>query len=547
MKTIFISFLVAIYSIGALAIPVEGHKILISAANPLAVEAGRKVAEKGGNVIDVAIEVGLVMSVTSPFFAALGGGGFALVKMDGPVEALDFREMAPAATGPDYYLKLPKSASIVGGHAVGVPGIPAGYVALHKKFGRLKWAELFEEPIRLAEKGFPVSGEWVRKTADEIENFNPGAKRRFLKKDGSMYKPGEILRQPELAKALREYQRLGEKGFYQGPVAKDIVESVAGAGGAMTLADLKNYKVRWLKPLTTKYKGYELFLMPPPSSGGVVILSALKMLEKLRVDEVAELSTDEFHLMAEIQSRAFRGRSLLGDPDFAANAVPRLTSDTYLDEMAKSISRTRAKALEPLKDAPPQEKSQTTHYSVMDKDGRAVAITITLNGDYGSGVATDVFGIALNNEMDDFTTRPNEPNMFGLIQGTANKVEPGKRPLSSMSPTLVLKNDKVVMAIGAPGGPRIISSVLQALYRILGRNGDIDIAVQAPRVHHQFLPPKVFIDAHRFSPEVLKGLRDRGHTLEEGWMGRVYVVRRRADGILEGAFDSRGEGAVGGL
>jgi len=539
--------LLFILSFPAAAVPIESGKILISAANPYAVEAGRKTALAGGNVVDVAVSVGLTLSVTSPYFGALGGGGFALVKMQGPAEALDFRETAPAATSKDYYKDLPKTASTVGGHAVGVPGVPAGLYALHKKYGKLKWSQLFTEPIRLARDGFPVSGEWVRKTNAEKENFDTGAQKRFLKKDGNHHKPGDILKQPDLAQALTLLRDQGPKGFYSGSVAGDIVKSVANGGGKMSLKDLADYKVRWLNPLVTEYEGYKINLMPPPSSGGVVIMSALKMIEKLKVKEKAALSADEFHLLAEIQSRAFRGRSLLGDPDFGKIPVTLLTSDNYVNELSGNVSLKKAVALKPLGDGELKESNETTHYTVLDSEGRSVAITTTLNGDYGSGIATLRYGIALNNEMDDFTTRPGEPNMYGLVQGAANNVEPGKRPLSSMSPTLVEKDGRVVMSLGAPGGPRIISGVLQVLYRVLGRGLDIDTAVQSPRVHHQFLPNKILIDANRFSPEVVQSLKDRGHTVDEGWMAKVFAVRLKPDGILEGTFDSRGEGAVNGL
>jgi gamma-glutamyltranspeptidase/glutathione hydrolase len=271
------------------------------------------------------------------------------------------------------------------------------------------------------------------------------------------------------------------------------------------------------------------------------------MLEKAKILNTEELSADEFHLLAEVEARAFRGRSLLGDPDYTKNPVPWLLSDSYLNELVHSLSPKKVVSLKPLSESQSQEAVETTHYSVLTADGTAVAITTTLNGDYGSGVTSRTYGIALNNEMDDFTTRPNEPNMYGLIQGQANSVEPGKRPLSSMSPTIVEKDGKAIMAIGAPGGPRIITGVLQVLYRVLGRGMDLDLAVQAPRVHHQFIPQKVLIDAHRFSPEVLKALREKGHVVEEDWMGRVYAVRLRPDGVLEAAFDARGEGAVGGF
>jgi gamma-glutamyltranspeptidase/glutathione hydrolase len=545
---VFISLLLVLNCQGLFAVPVEGHKIMVSCASPYAIEAGRRVAEKGGNVVDVAVAVGLAMSVTSPYFAALGGGGFALIKMEGPAEALDFREVAPKAAGRDYYKDLPKDASITGGHAVGVPGFPAGLAALHQKYGKLKWEQLFADAMNLAVNGFRVSGEWVKDTSDEKDRFNEPGRRAFFKKDGSLYKPGETLKQPELARALTALKTNKLAGFYEGPVAQDMVKAVAAAGGKMTLEDLQNYKVRWLHPLTTTFEGHKIYLMPPPSSGGVVILSALKLIDQLKLKERAPLSVDELHLLAEIEARAFRGRVLLGDPDFHKNPLDYLTSPGYLSELAKSVSMKKSVAVKPLSDKDVQESSQTTHYSVMDNEGHAIALTVTLNGGYGSAVVSDRYHIALNNEMDDFTTHPGEANMYGLIQGPGNEVEAGKRPLSSMSPTLVERDGKIVMSLGAPGGPRIITGVLQALYRILATHADVDQAVQWPRVHHQFLPNKLYVDSGRFSPEILAALRDRGHVIEEArGMAKVYAVRLRPDGVLEAAFDARGEGAAGGI
>lgn len=538
--------LTVLYTANAAAVPAQGHQLMISAPSRYAVEIGREIAAKGGNVVDVAVAVGLTLSVTSPYFAALGGGGFALVKVNGPVEAIDFRETAPAAADRDFYLKLPKNASQDGGTAVGVPGFPAGLYALHKKYGKLKWEQLFIEPMNLATKGFIVSGEWANTTMENQDRFNKSGVDKLFRK-GAPLRPGDTLKQPALAKALASLKAKGPKGFYEGEVAKDLVDSVNKAGGKFSLDDLKNYKVRWLTPLTTDYEGHKVYLMPPPSSGGVVILSALKMIEALELKKKPALSADEFHMLAEIEARAFRGRSLLGDPDFHKNPLTFLTSPTYLDEMTKSFNPKKIVSLKPLGPEDVKESSQTTNFCVMDAQGNAVALTVTLNGNYGSAVVTDKFGIALNNEMDDFTTRPGEANMYGLIQGAGNEVQPGKRPLSSMSPTLIEKNGKMIMAVGAPGGPRIITGVLQTIYRVIGRGTDIDLAVQAPRVHHQFLPKVTYIDRDRFSPEVLEGLKAKGHTLEESWMAKVYVVRMRNDGILEATFDSRAEGSAGGL
>jgi gamma-glutamyltranspeptidase / glutathione hydrolase len=288
-------------------------------------------------------------------------------------------------------------------------------------------------------------------------------------------------------------------------------------------------------------------MMPPPSSSGVVMATAFSLIQKLELDKRKFLSVDELHLLGEILSRSFRGRSLLGDPDFYKNPIGPLTSDTFLTDAAKSIDPKKTIALKPISPAEFPKEIETTHYSIMDSKGNAVALTVTLNGNYGSGVVSEKFGIALNNEMDDFTTKLGEANMYGLVQGEGNKVEPGKRPLSSMSPTLVEKDGQIMMTVGAPGGPRIISSVLQVIYRALVNGMDVDAAIQAPRIHHQFSPHVLFVDAQKLSPDVLDLLRQRGHTVEESWVAKVYAVKRNASGWLEGSHDSRGEGATGGF
>ncbi len=531
----------------ARAVPFEGQKMLVAAPSPYAVETAKKVMARGGNVVDVAVAMGLTLSVTSPYFAALGGGGLAVLRVGHQTFAVDFRETAPQSMSPTTFTKKPKEASIHGGLAVGVPGFPAGLYELHKKFGKLSWQSLFAEPLRLASEGFHVSGEWVRNTQNAKADFNKSGRRYFFKKNDTAYGPGEVLKQPELARALSEFRAKNIRGFYEGAVAKDIVDSVKEAGGDLTLKDLKNYRVRWLEPMKTQFNGYTLYLMPPPSSGGVLIQTALKLVEDVEVLKEPAMSVTEYHLLGEILSRAFRGRSLLGDPAFVKNPLEMLLSDKYLKEMTESISKRRTRKMDAFKDDAGKESTETTHYSVLDSEGNAVALTVTLNGDYGSGVVSEKFGIALNNEINDFATRPNEPNMFGLIQGTANRVEGGKRPLSSMSPTLVEKDGRVIMSVGAPGGPRIVSGVFQALYRVLGRGLNMDQAIQAARVHDQFLPRKLFVERGRFTPETIEGLKNLGHEVEETFgVARVYGVRVSDHKTLEAAFDSRGEGAAGG-
>lgn len=524
----------------AFAVPAEGQKIMIAGPSPSAVEVGKEIARKGGNAVDVAVAVGLSLAVTHPYYAGFGGGGFALVKMGSEVQALDFREIAPKKSSPDLYKDKPENASVQGGLAVGVPGIPAGLWELHKKHGKLKWQQLFPGAIKLAEDGFEVSGEWSHLTSRKQEEFSVAGKAVF-----KPLRPGDRLKQPQLAKFLRKYRSQGPAAFYQGDVAKDLVETINSQGGIYSLDDLRDYKTRWMTPLSVNYKDFRVHLMPPPSSGGIVIAQALKMMEMVKINEKLPLSVDELHLLAEVMKLSYRGRSLLGDPDFAKNPLKELQDEKYLKKLVSMIKPKKVIDVEPLKDVS-FESEQTTHFSVMDANGNTVAMTITLNGNYGSGVVTPKYGIALNNEMDDFTTRPGKPNMFGLIQGDANKVQAGARPLSSMSPTIVEKNGQTILSLGSPGGPRIISAVLQVLYRTLTQPFDIDQAIQAPRVHHQFLPNIVFTDALKLPPETIQALQSRGHEVKTGSTAKVYGIHRRDDGILAGAYDLRGEGAAGG-
>ncbi len=539
-------FLVLFSSFQAMAVPTEGQKIMISGPSPYAAAVGEKIARKGGNVIDVAVAVGLTLAVTTPYYAALGGGGIALLKMSDKVEAIDFRETAPAKTNETFFVNRDKEDSVQGGAAVGVPGFPAGLWALHKKYGKLPWRDLFADPIKLAESGFQVSGWWVEVTDRKKDRLiEPG--RNFFIPKGVPLKPGDTLKQPALAKALRILQKNGETGFYTGAIAKDVVDTAAKTGGVLSLEDLKKYKVRWLEPMTHEFKGHKIYLAPPPSSGGVVIKTALTLIPELKIDQTTPLSVDEFHGLAEVLKRAFRGRSLLGDPDFHKNPIAFLLGDDYLKTLTKTFKMDTATIFKPLAASDVKEKPETTHYSIMDNAGHAIALTVTLNGEYGGGVVTEKFGIALNNEMNDFTVRPGEPNMFELTQGNGNLVQPGKRPLSSMSPTLVEKDGQVVMSLGAPGGPRIISGVLQGLYRTLVSGMDADQAVQFPRLHHQFLPNKIHMETDRVSPELVDGLKKRGHEISSGTVAKVYLVRKNEKGILEGAFDNRGEGAAAGF
>jgi len=548
MMKIFLSLILVCTSPLALAVPAEGHKMMVSGPTPVAVDVARKIMLKGGNVVDVAVAVGLTLSVTTPYFASLGGGGFALIKMgETPVEVLDFREMAPLKTHKNYYLKKEKTASVTGPHAIGVPGFPAGLWAMHKKHGKLHWSQLFDEPIKLAEGDFRVSGEWVDRTQRVRKDFNAAAFKHLFKKGKVPYKPGEKLRQKGLGKALKLMRNRGIVPFYRGEIGRDIAKTVQGLGGVMSRDDLRAYKVRWLKPLTTEFAGHKVYLMPPPSSGGVILKGALGLIEKLKVDQYKTLGVSELHMLAEIMKVTFRNRVLLGDPDFHKNPVAQLTSTAQINQWAEQIEVDKVLKLSPLKLISDKESKNTTHYSVVDSQGNAVSLTVTLNNVYGSKVVSNKYGIAMNNEMDDFTTRPGEANSYNLIQGNGNLVEAGKRPLSSMSPTLVEKDGKIVMALGAQGGPMIISAVFQSLYRSLKNGFDMDLAIQSPRIHHQFAPNLIFVEPQRTAPEVIEGLEALGHKTKPGWHSKAYGVRKNKNGFLEGAFDSRNEGGAGGI
>lgn len=546
----YLVFTVSILLFGtAKAVPFESQKFSISSPHPLATKTAERVLKEGGNIIDAAIAINLTLAVTSPYFASLGGGGFALFKVgeNKPI-ALDFRETAPQKTHPRYYLDKELNASANGGAAVATPGIVAGLWHLHKNYGKLAWKKLFKEALDLSKNGFPVSGEWVRYTSSNKDRFNQAGREVFLRKNDINLKPADTLKQPALYSALLILRNKGAKGFYEGPIAKDIVSSVQATGGELDLKDLKNYKVRELKPDTVKFYDHNIYMMPPPSSASAVMGVAFQLAEKLKLKERKPLSVIELHSLAEILKRAFKARTLLGDPDYHKNPITHLLSSTYINELASTFKphkSTDVKLLQTL--SVTNESTETTNFSVMDSKGNAIAMTVTLNGGYGSGVVSQKYGIALNNEMDDFTTRPGEANQFGLIQGESNKIEAGKRPLSSMSPTLVLKDGEVVMAVGSPGGPRIISSVFQVIYRVLVNEFDMDQAIQAPRVHHQVLPNKLYIDPIRVSPDVIVSLEKLGHSVEESSVAKVYGVRKNKKGWLESAFDSRGEGLAGGL
>ncbi len=542
MKRCFICFVVLFWAKVSLALPFEGAKFVVSGPSPHSPIVAKSLFRQGGNVVDMAVAVALSLTVTHPYYVSLGSGGFALVKLKSSIKALDFRETAPGKMSPDFFEKS-RLSSRKGGASVGVPGFVAGLFELHKKYGRLSWSQVIQPAIVLAEKGFPVSGDWIRINEKSKGKWDSFGKKIFLKSGRSAYKPNEIFKQKKWAKALKLLKKTGRKAFYEGPLGQDVVLAVQQQKGVLTKKDLKQYRVRWLEPVSVSFRGYEVYSMPLPSSGGIILSRALKFIERQKVFKKPLYSEDEMHLLAEIMSRAFWPRSLMGDPDFSKIPTDGWLSDENLKTMNQGISLKKVRRL-----APPKEPEETTHISLIDSQGNAVAMTLTLNGFYGSGIVSPKYGIVLNNQMDDFTTLLGQPNMFGLFQGKSNSVQGGKRPLSSMTPVIVEKNKQTVMVIGGAGGPMIINGVLQSLYRHLVNKLDIEQAVQAPRLHHQFLPRDLFVEDKRFSPELLTGLKLRGHKIQfKNYIAQIFAVARTPEGRLQGAVENRREGSTGGL
>lgn len=564
----------------------------IASPSPYSASVALEIMKAGGNLIDQAIAVELALAVTHPYYAALGGGGFAVIRTqpkgsdEFETTVLDFREVAPLKTSRDLFKGKDAEAASTGGLAVAVPGVPAGLWAMHVQFGKLKWKRLFGPALKLAKEGFPVSGEWARLTKAEMKNFNSAGKKLFSPRErGSTQpslRPGDIHRQPELAKALELFRDRGAQGFYQGPVAQDLVESIRASGGVLTAEDLKSYTPVWRKPLTKEWRGFRLHLMPLPSSGGLIVAQGLELYDRLinLFPKTVPRSAGDLHFIAESLKLAFASRGSLGDPTsdearfeiesklLDAKRLDRLASlvcpQSHGSEKTKCVSKDGSNAtlkvetlktldfVDPLSQDEGHplnpESTETTHFSIADKDGNAVAFTVTLNGSYGSGVVTHRFGIALNDEMDDFAARPGQPNQYGLVQGEANAIRPGRRPLSSMSPTIIEKGNSLFAVLGAPGGPRIASAVFQGALRLMAHNANPEEAVQWPRVHHQFLPDQLFLEQSRTAPELIDSMKSMGHQVsdKDSWVAKLYAIKMEPDGLLKAAADPRGEGYSGG-
>src|SRR6266404_2523018 len=527
--------------------PVRARHAMVVAQEPLATDVGVAVLKSGGNAVDAAVAVGFALAVTYPYAGNIGGGGFMLVRLaDGRTTFIDFRERAPEKASHNMYLDAngkPTRDSIEGWRAAGVPGSVRGFELAHQKYGKQKWSDLVEPAVGLASKGFPVS----YSLAESLKNSKILPKfpesRRAFQKDGDYYDVDETFKQPELARALERIAKLGAKDFYEGETAKILAAEMAKNGGLITLSDLKNYAAVERKPLTGKYRDYELITSPPPSSGGVGILQMMGMLEGSGYEKSGAGSAASVHFMAETMRRYYADRSeYMGDPDFFKVPITGLLDPAYIQQRRASIDPNHATPSDQINPGHPKgsESGETTHFAVVDAEGNAVAVTYTLNGGYGNGVTVPGAGFLLNNEMDDFAAKPGEPNMFGLVQGEANAIQPGKRPLSSMTPTMVLRNGKLYMVVGAPGGSRIISAVMQVILNVTDFGMNVQDAVDAPRFHHQWKPDKLYLEKG-FSPDTVALLKARGHDVD--YSRAVVIARVEAilidGGSLQGGSDGR--------
>jgi gamma-glutamyltranspeptidase/glutathione hydrolase len=538
---------------------VHGRHGMVASRSAIASEVGADIMREGGNAIDAAVATGFALAVVYPDAGNLGGGGFMVIHLsDGRVVTNDHRERAPAAATRDMYLdakgNVVPGLSTASHLAVGVPGSVAGMLDVLEKYGTLPRKKILAPAIALAKQGFVLNDDLAGQFAENAEQFRkyPGSAHVFLKRGGAAYLPGDRFKQPELAKTLELISAKGRDGFYVGPTADLIVAEMKRGGGLITAKDLADYRSVWREPIKGTYRGYQIYSMAPPSSGGVLLVQMLNMLEPYDLKASGFGSAATIHLMVEAERRAYADRAeYLGDPDFFPVPIAELTAKPYARLRFSDFDATRASVSTSI--GPGQiahESPQTTHLSVMDSAGNAVAYTTTLNLSFGSKIVVEGAGFLLNDEMDDFSSRENTPNSYGLIGRVANSIEPGKRMLSSMTPTIVVDSKgQVVLATGSPGGSTIITTVLQVIVNVLDHGMDIADAVGMPRFHHQWLPDRVIYEPWGISPDTLKILESRGHTFVTlPWgrgLGDANSVMRSGDELL-GMSDPRNRGGAAG-
>jgi len=537
--------------------PVAGRRGMVVSTNETASQIGIEILKKGGNAVDAAVAVSYALAVVYPQAGNLGGGGFMLVRMaDGEVAAIDHRETAPGKAHRNMYLDengdvIPEK-SVRGYLASGVPGTVAGLSCALEKYGTMPLSTLIEPAIDLAENGFQISRAFARLLRNRESLFKrfPEAGSIFLKENG-FYEPGDVLLQKDLARTLRIIAEEGPDAFYRGEIADLIVKEMAENGGIITMEDLASYEPVIRKPVTGSYKGYTVYSMPPASSGGIALIQLLNILEGFDIKKTGFNSSQTIHLMVEAEKRVYADRGkYLGDTDFVDVPVKELTSKRYAQKIRELINQNAATPSEDVEAGNPfpNEGEHTTHFSIVDKDGNAVSFTTTLNSYFGSGVVVTEAGFFMNNEMDDFSSKPGSPNIYGLIEGEANSIEPGKRMLSCMTPTIVTKDDKLFMVVGSPGGSTIITTVLQVILNVIEHGMDIQEAVDAPRFHHQWKPDVIQYEKFTLSKDVMENLKKMGHTLElRGDYGDAHaIVVDGKNKIYFGGADSRQEGkAIG--
>jgi gamma-glutamyltranspeptidase / glutathione hydrolase len=522
---------------------------MVVSAHHQASKAGVMILKKGGNAVDAAVATGFALAVCHPEAGNLGGGGFMLIRnSDGTVSMLDYREKAPLASSRDMYLD--KSGNVIEGSSTdthlssGVPGSVDGMIRAHLKYGRLPFRDVIQPSIDLAEKGFTLTSLQARIFNSNRKTFikrNPGGS-VFVK--DSLWKEGDILVQKNLAETLKRIRDKGREGFYSGKTAGYLLREMKRGNGIMTARDLDDYKSVWRTPLTAAYKNYKIITVPPPSSGGIIILQLLKMIEPFPVSKWGFNSTGYIHLVAEAERRAFADRSKFsGDPDFVKIPVAELTSETYSSMRMQNFDPDHASSSEKISPGKPEgyESEETTHYSVADKSGNAVSVTTTLNNAFGNSIVADSSGFLLNDEMDDFSVKPGVPNMYGLIGGEANSVQPGKRMLSSMTPVIIEKDGNLLLVAGSPGGSTIPTTVFQVIVNVLEFGMNIKQSVEAPRFHHQWLPDQISYEKNAIDSISSIELVKMGHVLKErSVLGSVNAVMILDDGKKAGAADKRG-------
>lgn len=542
--------------------PVSAKNAMAASQHPLASAIGAEIMKKGGNAVDAAIAVGFALAVVYPEAGNIGGGGFMVIRLsDGRTATIDYREMAPASATRDIYLDKDgnpisgEGGSVIGYRAAGVPGTVAGFELAFRKYGsgKIKWEELVEPARKLAADGFVLSrrlANLFKAYKDSLERYED-SKRIFLN-GGDHFEAGDRLVQTDLASTLARIRDEGAKDFYEGRTAKLIADDMRRNDGLITLDDLKNYRAVERKPVEGSYRGHKVISMAPPSSGGIVLLQVLNMLEKHDLKGLGFNSAAAGHLLVEASKRAFADRAeLMADPDFADVPTRSLLEESYAARRASSIREDKATPSSELGPGvqPAPEPMDTTSYAVVDKDGNAVANSYTINNIYGNAVTAKGTGILLNDEMDDFASQPGKPNMFGLVQGERNAIEPGKRPLSSMTPTIVLRPDgSFWFAVGGRGGPRIISAVIQVVINVIDHDMGIQLAVDAPRLHHQWLPDQIFYEPYGVSADTRRILESFGHKFANspGSIASTTAVAIDEDGFRLGAIDRRSDGeAIG--